>query len=187
MSQFEFFMTFYGLLLGLAVAELFGGFARILQERTPPRLGLILPMLGMIALIELIATFIDAWSSLQSVAITLQQLIVPTAIALAYFSLAAILVPRHFEDWPDLDVYFDRRRIWIIGLLLVANLLLIVVVLSTTVSGDDLTAYALRCAWLISSYAVLLLSRRRWLDIAAASSVIVFYAFTYVAREIIRG
>lgn len=49
-------MTFYGLLLGLAGAELFGGFARILQERTQPRLGLILAMLGVIVLIELIAS-----------------------------------------------------------------------------------------------------------------------------------
>ena len=67
MSQFEFFMTFYGLLLGLAVAELFSGFARVLQERTPPRVGLMLPVIGLIALIELIATFIDAWASLQAV------------------------------------------------------------------------------------------------------------------------
>ena len=180
-------MTFYGLLLGLAVAELFSGFARILQERTPPRLGLILPMLGMIVLIELIATFIDAWNSQQGVAIALQQLIVPTAVALAYFSVSAILVPRHFADWPDLDAYFDLRRTWIIGLLLVANLLLVVVVLSVMSNRDALIAYALRCAWLIGSYAVLLMSRRRWIDIAAASSVIAFYAFTYIVRGIIWG
>lgn len=37
MTQFEFFMTFYGLLLGLGTAELFGGFASILHERNPPR------------------------------------------------------------------------------------------------------------------------------------------------------
>ena len=57
MTQFEFFMTFYGLLLGLSVAELFSGFARIIQDRTPPRVGIILPMLGLIAVIEFIATF----------------------------------------------------------------------------------------------------------------------------------
>lgn len=39
MDQFEFFMTLYGLLLGLAVAELFGGLARVVQERTRPRVG----------------------------------------------------------------------------------------------------------------------------------------------------
>ena len=33
MSDFEFFFSFYGLLLGLSVAELTGGFARLLHER----------------------------------------------------------------------------------------------------------------------------------------------------------
>lgn len=77
MTQFEFFMTFYGLLLGLAVAELFGGFASILRERAPPRLGVILPLVGVIALIEIMATFIDAWMSLRGIGINMPQFAVP--------------------------------------------------------------------------------------------------------------
>ena len=39
MSQFEFFMTFYSLLLGLGVAELMLGFANILRAKVRPRRG----------------------------------------------------------------------------------------------------------------------------------------------------
>ena len=40
MSAFEFFFSFYGLLLGLSVAELVGGFARVLHERERIRVAL---------------------------------------------------------------------------------------------------------------------------------------------------
>lgn len=192
MDPFEFFMIVYGLLLGLAVAELFGGLARIVQERTRPRIGIMVPMLAVILLIELVATFIDAWRNLQGVSIELHQLAIPTVVALAYFSLAAILVPRHFQDWPSLDGYFDHRRRWIIGLFLVANPLLMGVDFVTNnyiAAGAslDLLGWVARQAWLLSSYVVLLVSRRRWLDIAAAISVILFHFFLYVARPLIWG
>lgn len=186
-SEFEFFMAFYGLMLGLAVAELFGGFANILKEQRLPRVGLILPLVGVIALVEFVITFIDAWVTLREVSITLMQLALPTLIALTYFGIAAILVPRNFEAWPDLDVYFDRRRAWIVGLFLLANLLLIGVELFTRIplhvaDGDwaRIARYVGINLWLIGSYVVLLLSRKRWLDIGAALSVIALYLLVYL-------
>lgn len=70
-----------------------------------------IPLLGVILLIELLATFIDAWRDLQGVSIELYELAVPTAVAVAYFALAAILVPRDLQDWPNLDEHFDHRRL----------------------------------------------------------------------------
>ncbi|MCW2763796.1 MAG: hypothetical protein JWR85_3997 [Marmoricola sp.] len=185
MSQFEFFMAFYSLLLGLAVAELFGGFANILRERAPPRLGIILPLVGGIALIEILATFIDAWTSLRGIGINMPQFAVPMLVGLVYFVLGVVMVPRHLDDWPDLDSYFDRRRPWIVGLLLAANLLLMITEITAMIQGHrpsdpaTVTAYALRNLWLFTSYAALLFSRRRWLDYAAAASVLVFYFVSY--------
>jgi hypothetical protein len=186
MSQFEFFMGFYGLLLGLGTAELFGGFASLLRERNPPRLGIILPLVGAIALIEIMATFIDAWTSLKGIGINMAQFAVPMLVGLVYFVLAVVMVPRHLDDWPDLDSYFDRRRPWIVGLLLSANLLLMITEITAMVQGirpsdpATVTAYALRNFWLFASYGALLLSRRRWLDFSAAASVLTFYFVSYV-------
>ena len=51
MSAFEFFFSFYGLLLGLSVAELVGGFARVLHEKQRIRFGWLTPMLGIFVLL----------------------------------------------------------------------------------------------------------------------------------------
>lgn len=84
--------------------------------------------------------------------------------------------------------YFDRRRRWIIGLLLGVNLVLITRELAGVVASfiqhEDWTSvasYALRNGWLVGSYVAILFSRRRWLDLTAAMSVIAFYLFNYIA------
>ena len=185
MSQFEFFMVFYGLLLGLGVAELLGGFANILREQTRPKLGMLTPLLGLIVLTEMMANFIDAWAKFQDIRISLPGLGVPMLIGLSYFLVAVILLPRHFSDWPSLDDYFARRRNWIVGLLIGANLLIIsleVTRLNRTMTGGpqaNLWSFLAGNIWLLSSYLVLLLSRRRWLSVVAAVSVLAFYVYFY--------
>jgi hypothetical protein len=118
-------MTFYSLLLGLAVAELLIGFANLLRHRARPRLGLLTPLLGLIVFLQLMATFIDAWSRLQGVAITMEGLALPTAIGVILFFLSVIVVPRDPAEWSDLDDYFRLNRRWAIGLLIVANILVL--------------------------------------------------------------
>ena len=123
MSSFEFFMTFYGLLLGLAVAEVLLGFASLLRHRSRPKLGLLTPLLGLVVFLQLMATFIDAWSRLQNVSITMEGLALPTAIGVMMFFVSVILVPREPEEWNDLDEYFLLNRRWTIGLLIGVNIL----------------------------------------------------------------
>lgn len=125
MTQFEFFMTFYGLLLGLAVAELLLGFANLLRHRARPKLGLLTPLLGLLVFLQLMATFIDAWSRLQSVAITMEGLALPTAIGVTMFFISVILVPRDPAEWSDLDDYFRLNRRWSIGLLIAVKIMIL--------------------------------------------------------------
>ena len=185
MSQFEFFMAFYGLLLGLGVAELLGGFANLLRQKSPPRLGLVTPLIGAIVLTEMLANFIDAWVKFQDIAITLPTLAIPTAIGLIYFVIAVIVVPRDLGEWTDLDDYMALRRRWIVGLLILANCLIAaleVTRLDRTFTGGA-TGLAWRWIganlWLIGSYALIFFGRPRWLVIAAAGSVFLFYALFY--------
>ncbi|HTU13053.1 MAG TPA: hypothetical protein VMG08_19345 [Allosphingosinicella sp.] len=125
MSQFEFFMTFYSLLLGLAVAELLLGFANLLRNRARPKLGLLTPLLGMFVFLQLMATFIDAWSRLQGVSISMEELALPTGIGVLLFFVSVIVVPRDPTEWTDLDEYFRANRRWAIGLVIAANLLVL--------------------------------------------------------------
>jgi hypothetical protein len=126
MSQFEFFMTFYSLLVGLGVAELLLGFMNLLRHRQRPKLGLLTPLLGALVLLQMMALFIDAWTSLQAVQITMAGLVVPTLIGIAAFAACVLVVPREIEEWPDLDAYFYRNRRIVLGLLVAVNVLIIV-------------------------------------------------------------
>ena len=126
MSSFEFFMTFYGLLVGLAVAELLLGFTNLLRHRERPRLGLLTPLLGLEVFLQLIALFIDAWSSFKTIEISMRGLAVPTLIGVSAFAASVLVVPRDPQDWRDLDDYFDRNRRIVIGLLVATNLFILI-------------------------------------------------------------
>ena len=188
MDKFEFFFTFYGLLLGLALAELLTGFGNLLREKARPRWGTLTPLVGLIILIEISATFIDAWNKLQQIELALAHLAVPMLIGIVYFVAAVMAVPRHLEDWPNLDDYFFARRRWIVGLLITANLLHAVTELPflAQASGHQLLHYVLANAYLIGAYVTLLVTRRRWLSIAAGAAVLLFFGVVHgtVAREL---
>lgn len=185
MGQFEFFMAFYGLLLGLGVAELLGGFANLLREKSPPRLGLVTPLIGGLVLTEMLANFIDAWVKFQDIDIALAPLFVPTLIGLIYFVVAVIVVPRDLSDWADLDTYMARRRRWIVGLLILANALIATMEFTrldrtfTGGSSASLTRWLAGNAWLIGSYALIWWGRWRWLIVAGAVSAFAFYVVFY--------
>ncbi|MFL9839953.1 hypothetical protein ABS767_03160 [Sphingomonas sp. ST-64] len=106
MSQFEFFMTFYSLLVGLAVAELLLGFMNLLRHRQRPKLGLFTPLLGALVFLQLMALFIDAWVSLQDVQISIQGLAIPTLIGVSAFAASVLVVPRDPEDWAISTIIF---------------------------------------------------------------------------------
>ena len=118
-------MAFYGLLLGLAVAEILSGFGNILRQRERPRWGTLTPLAGLAIFARIVTAFIDAWHSLRDVSITLRGLAVPVVIAMNYFFAALMLVPRDTQEWPDLDAYFMARRKLIVAPLIVPVVLTI--------------------------------------------------------------
>lgn len=184
MNQFEFFWAFYGLLLGLAVAELLGGFAALLRESAPPRLGVVTPLLGLHILVEMLANYVDAWSMFRGVGVSLAELAVPTFIGLLYYVAAVIIVPRQLSDWPSLDDYFEKRRKWIVGTLLLAN-----ATVSAAAIPSWLARFAEDAAWagvyvvqvgsLLGAYVLLMLTRSRRLSVAAILFLMLWYAAFY--------
>jgi hypothetical protein len=183
MDQFEFFFTFYGVLLGLALAELLLGFANLLRERVQPKWGLLTPLVGLLVLVEISATFLDAWRKLQGIELSLAGFAVPTLIGIAYFVAAVMTVPRQVEDWPSLDDYFFARRRWIAGLLIAANLLHGATELPFLARADRsaVLEYLAANTYLFGAYTVLLVSSRRWLSIAAVAAILLFFAVLHGA------
>jgi hypothetical protein len=178
MSQFEFFMTFYSLLLGLAVAELLLGFANLLRHRARPKLGLLTPLLGLLVFLQLMATFIDAWSRLQGVSITMEGLALPTAIGVVLFFVSVIVVPRDPAEWTDLDEYFRANRRWAVGLVIAANLLVLGYEVPELPIGNAPVYIAINAFGFALMGGAMLL-RRRLAVAACLGALILFFLYIY--------
>lgn len=121
MSEFEFFMGFYSLLLGLAVAELLHGVGNLVRGRHLQKIGLQTGLLSLLLLIAMCATWVDAWQGRDETALYLQRLAAPLGAAICYYLAAVMLFPKDIEEWKSLDDYFTERKAYIMGLVLGAE------------------------------------------------------------------
>lgn len=125
MSAFEFFFSFYGLLLGLSVAELVGGFARILHERRRVGFGWLTPLLAMFVAVDLVTFWNQAWVFFRGAPFNPALLLLGLIIAATFYIAASVTFPRvsaEGEDTPiDLDVHFWAHRSLVFGCVLAAN------------------------------------------------------------------
>lgn len=179
-------MIFYGLLLGLAVTELFGGFGNLLREKVIPSFGILTPLLTALVLVEIVVNFIDAWNWLQDVRISLGHVARPTLIGITYFALAAIVYPRDKADWADLDTYVMDRRRRFAGLLILCNVLVAIPEVSVELhafgTGDlgENLRYLAGNLWLFGAYALLLFGKSRTSAIVSLAGAIAYYCVYYM-------
>ena len=62
MSAFEFYFSFYGLILGLSVAQVVSGFAVALDARKRSKVGLLTPLLALFLLFDITTFWLFAWA-----------------------------------------------------------------------------------------------------------------------------
>lgn len=125
MSDFEFFFSFYGLLLGLSVAELTGGFARVLHERRRVRFGWLTPLLALFVAIDLVTFWNQAWRFFRDAPFNPVLLLVGLVIAATFYIAASVTFPRLEAEGGasrvDLDAHFWAQRRVVFGCVLAAN------------------------------------------------------------------
>jgi hypothetical protein len=127
MSAFEFFFSFYGLLLGLSVAELVGGFARVLHERQRVRFGWLTPLLAVFVAMDVATFWAQAWTIFQGAPFSLSLLFVGLVGAATFYVAASVTFPRvtaeGVGDRIDLDQHFWAHRRLVFTCVLAANLI----------------------------------------------------------------
>ena len=133
MSAFEFFFSFYGLLLGLSVAELVGGFARVLHERERIRFGWLTPALALFVAIDIATFWNQAWVIFRGAPFNTFLLIVSLSIAATFYVAASVTFPRVSAEGAheriDMDAHFWTHRKLVFGCILGANLIVAVMVI----------------------------------------------------------
>jgi len=187
MSPFEFFMGFYGLLLGIGLAELLLSFGRLIRARTRPKIGLLTPTLGALVFLQITASLIDAWLRLQHLRIDLIDMAIPIIIGIAYFLVAVTVVPDDHNEWQNLDDYFFARRNWTLGPILVIFFLTLCLEIPSTMRMVENTNWPGLMRYIaVNSVGMLALatawrSRQPRIVLAAMLVQIVMLAYVYSA------
>jgi len=117
MTSFEFAFSLFGLLLGLSLAEVLGGFARVLRVRT------VTPLVGLLLMIDLVTFWSNAWEMRAAIPPSFGALLFGTVIASVYYLAASLVFPMAVTEWPDLDAFFLRHKAQVMGGVMAANLL----------------------------------------------------------------
>lgn len=128
MDAFEFAFTLFGLVLGLALAEVLGGFVRVLKARSvgPGAEAAIrwqTPLLGIVVTLDLISFWLGAWEVRAAIPIDFAPLVFSAAIAGIYYAAASLVFPDAPRDWPDLDDWFARHKGQVAAGIFAANFL----------------------------------------------------------------
>jgi len=133
LSAFEFFFSFYGLLLGLSVAELVGGFARVLHEKDRIRVGWLTPALALFVAIDIVTFWNQAWVIFRGAPFNTFVMIVALLIAATFYVAASVTFPRVSAEGAeariDMDAHFWAHRRLVLGCILAANVIVAVVVI----------------------------------------------------------
>ena len=182
MTNFEFVFSLFGLLLGLSLAELLGGFARSVQRRAKLRIGWLLPLLGLLILLDVASFWMVAWSVRDAVPIDYFPLMVGLLICCLYYLVASLVFPHDLDEWPDLDAYYFRHRLHVVGGMILCNGLALAGVAGLGISPlatlQDKISIAI---FLLSAVALVLVRGQR-----ASLALLVFIVLQYPVGAIVR-
>jgi len=130
LSNFEFVFSLFGLLLGLALAEVLGGFGSAIQHRRKVRIGWLTPLLGALVALDVTSFWMVAWDVRDLVPVHYVSLLGGLFLIGLYYLVARITFPHDFDECPDLDAYFFEHRKWVLGGIVLCNVIAIVVLMA---------------------------------------------------------
>ena len=186
MSKFEFFFAFYGLLLGLGVAELLQGVGSVVRARRIRVVGVQTGLMALGLLVVMMLTWLDAWTSLKQVELNMGALAGPVAVAVCYYMAAVVVFPKVIEDWESLDAYYVERKRYAVGLMIIAELMITFVIFQDYWADqlrDNPARFWQRSvpinAAILLTFGILFFARRRAVNIAAWIALILLFTVPY--------
>ncbi len=123
MSSFEFVFSLLAILLGLALAEVLGGLARVIKRRPRVRIGWGMGLLTTWSITEIVLFWRVAWRARNYLPDTSPALLAGFAITALYYFAGALLWPEELDRRDSLDDWFMQEKAKVIGALIAANTL----------------------------------------------------------------
>ena len=123
MSVFEYVFSLYSLLLGLALAHLLSGLAKVVEARSKVRLGWPTALLALLMMSSLTIFWAIAWRARDAVPDNSAALFAALIICSLLYFASILVVPSDPARVSDFDEHFLREKGKVLGCLLLANLL----------------------------------------------------------------
>jgi len=184
MSAFEFFFSFYGLLLGFSAAELVGGFARLVHHRGHIRIGTLSLLLGVFVAIDIATFWNQAWVIFRNAPFNLSLLVLGLFVAGVFYVASTLVFPQSVERGQSMDDHFWAHRRLVLLCVLGANWTMAsLFFLVTSLSGELATANFPLLFWFglalfTTGTLVAALSTRRRVVLIALIVLVGYHAFT---------
>ena len=174
MDDFSFYLSYYGLILGLSVAQVAGGFLNAIGARHRVKIGWLTPALAIFIFLDITSFWIFAWVTRASITISWASMYLGLLIAIVYFMASGLVFPRNMEEWPDLDIYYWKHKRWIIAGILIPNVIsMIQTNLHHPAKINQSFIFAQATYW--PPVILMLVSRRKWQDLTLLGIMIVGY------------
>ena len=122
MGGFDFLFALFSLLLGLAMAEVLGGFARVMKLHARARagrgrdvrVGLLVPLMAGFVLLNQLFCWTIMFAVHEQLPFNYIALVMVTLIVGAYYLFASVVWPDEPAEWPDFDAYYDQHNRFIL-------------------------------------------------------------------------
>ena len=123
MDRFSLFFAFYGLILGLALTEILSGFGHLVRTRSLHRMEAQTALLALFGFLAITTVWIDAFSALGKVELTIQSLWPPILTGTFYYLGATVIFPSDPADFDRLAEYYAERKRFVITMFFACELL----------------------------------------------------------------
>ena len=118
MDSFDYLFSFYGLLLGIAVANVAIGFADMWRDCEKIRVGTCPPLLCGIVMLGGMNVWLTMWNIRQTVAVSAWQMVAAACVALPYVFVSRAMFPgKEREPETSLEDHYLKHRILILLML----------------------------------------------------------------------
>jgi hypothetical protein len=120
MTSFEFVFSLLVILLGLGLADVFGGLARVVKARPRVRIGWATGLLATWTVTRTVLFWRVIWRTRETLPDTSATLLAGTLICGLYYFAGALVFPNELDGRTGLDDYFAQEKAKVIGALLAA-------------------------------------------------------------------
>ncbi len=177
MSDFEFLFGFYGLLLGLIVAEVAIKFADAVDSQRDRPVGYLTPLLAAFVLFDVTGFWLWGWSIREIITVSWPSVFAALITGFIYFLSAALVFPRNPQRWASLDDHYWARKRFVLGGILLVNVAITVGQFTRAIPGlSDFWFFF----WQLSYFGPIIalwFSKRRLVDLAMLGWLMLYWAF----------